>query len=162
MWSQEGHAKPPFWHSAQLDSVLCPVCVLVTQPSPTLVTSGHKSPLSMESSRHESWSGSLLQGIFPAQVSCVAGGFFATEPPGKSCVCVLHNPKQASPGPGSTPKERHDSELLTHQLICQEGWSIRCIWGCSLKPVSPQRTDAVSVSPTPTSQPPPPAQLVIT
>ena len=40
MWSQEGRTKPPFWRSAQRDSVLCPVCVLLTQPCPALVTQG--------------------------------------------------------------------------------------------------------------------------
>jgi len=34
----------------------------------------------MEFSRPECWSGSLslLQGIFPTQVSCIAGGFFTS------------------------------------------------------------------------------------
>ena len=36
------------------------------------------------------------------QVSCIAGGFFTTEPPAKSYTCVLRNPRQAPPGSGST------------------------------------------------------------
>ena len=51
-----------------------------------------QAPLSMEFSRRECWSGLPVPslGIFPirdrTQVSCIAGGFFTTERPGKLSV----------------------------------------------------------------------------
>ena len=58
----------------------------------TLWTVARQAPLSMGFSRQEYWSGlhALLQGIFlprdrtcVSSISCFAGGFFTTEPPGK-------------------------------------------------------------------------------
>ena len=62
-------------------------------------TVAHQAPLSMGFSRQEYWSGLTcpLQGIFPGDlpdlgiepgtsvfcISCIAGGFFTAEPPGK-------------------------------------------------------------------------------
>ena len=59
-------------------------------------TVANQAPLSKGFSRQEYWSGQpfLLQGIFPTQglnlVSCIAGGFFMTAPPGKPT--FSHNP----------------------------------------------------------------------
>ena len=56
--------------------------VLVAELCPILATPwtvAYQAALSMEFSRQKSWSGcdlSLLQGIFPTQVSCIAGKFF--------------------------------------------------------------------------------------
>ena len=57
----------------------------------TLWTEAHQAPLSMGFPRQEYWSGLLLPspgdlpnpGIDPT-ISCLAGGFFTTEPPGKA------------------------------------------------------------------------------
>ena len=52
-------------------------------------TVAHQAPLSVGFPRQEHWKGChfLLRGIFPTQdqthISCLAGGFVTTEPPGK-------------------------------------------------------------------------------
>ena len=74
---------------------LASVCALPTQSLPSLpalcdpMDCSWPGSLSMGFSRQEYWSGcqALLQGIFPPRdrtcVSCIAGGFFPTEPVGK-------------------------------------------------------------------------------
>ena len=72
---------------------------LVTQSCLILATVAHQAPLSMGFSRQEYWSGLPFPspgdlpnpGIKPTSpalqgVSCIAGGFFATEPPRKPLV----------------------------------------------------------------------------
>ena len=56
-----------------------------------------QTPLSMGFSRQEYWRLYQLQGIFPTQesrtgVSCIAGRFFTTEPPGIPLSNILHSP----------------------------------------------------------------------
>ena len=49
-------------------------------------TIAHQAPLSLGFSRQEYWGGchALLQGIFPTQVSCTAGGFFIVSATGEA------------------------------------------------------------------------------
>ena len=71
------------------------MCILrqVTSDSATPRTIAHQAPLSIGFSRQAYWSGLLLSppgrdlsdpGIKSASPA-LAGGFFTTEPPGKSC-----------------------------------------------------------------------------
>ena len=73
------------------------------QPKPgyscgTRWTVSHQAPLAMGFPRQEYWSGLPFPtlgdlpdpGIEPASPvsSALAGGFFTTEPPGKTCICI--------------------------------------------------------------------------
>ena len=86
------------------------------QSCPTLVTPrtiAHQAPLSMGFSRQEHWIGGhfLLQGIFTTRdwtlVSCIAGKFFTTEPPGKS---IIGSSVQFSRSVVSDPLQPHESQ----------------------------------------------------
>ena len=81
--------------SAVIPKVLSSTCARAKslQSCVTLVTPwtvAQQAPLSMGFSRQESWSGLPCPaplGIFPTRdgtwVSCIAGAFFTTEPPGR-------------------------------------------------------------------------------
>ena len=64
-------------------------CILVIQSCPILCAPwavALQAPLSLGFSRQEYWGGchALLQGIFPTQVSCTAGGFFIVSATGEA------------------------------------------------------------------------------
>ena len=77
---------------------MCSVASVTSDSSATPWTAARQAPLSMGFPRQEYWSGlscppsgDLLDpGIEPV-LSCIAGGFFTTEPPGKPLSCFYHS-----------------------------------------------------------------------
>ena len=79
-----------FFYHGKIHTLLLFSCQVVSNSSVTAWSVAHQAPLSMGSSRHQYWSGLpfLSPGNLPdpgiwTRVSCIAGGFFIPEPPGK-------------------------------------------------------------------------------
>ena len=111
-------------HSLTASAFANPPCCLVPKSCLTLCdlwTVAHQAPLSMGCPRQVGCH-FLLQGIFltqgssPHLVSCIAGGFFTTESPGKQ-ICVPANNSMFKPCKPSTASFLFHAFLGIHVII---------------------------------------------